>query len=235
MRRLLIFGILVTSIASAGTIDITAGSQVTLHYNNSLLFYISSDYALHAPSDSPYPGQVAMLLGGLPADGPVAPVPGTSTVYTPGVLFSGTLESADGSIAIPLFDSNAARLGLQAGDMVLGPGWRSGGSYSGPISMLTATVTLSSLEAAALFSSGEAVVRLRNLGGDITFGYPGSSITSAFSASLISPDGTWSVGAMPMSVELRQNPEPGTIGLLAIGLGIIGWRALRAAAPPFGS
>ena len=235
MRRSLILGIFVTSIASAGTIDLTAGSQVTLHYDNSLLFYIRSNYALHAPSDSPYPGQIAMLLGGLPVDGPVALVPGTSAVYTTGVLFSGTLESADGSIVIPLFDSNAARLGLPAGDMVLGPGWRSGGSYTGPISMLTATATLSSPEAAALFSSGEAVLHLRNLSGDITFGYPGSSITGAFSASLISPDGTWSVGAMPMSVELRQNPEPGTIGLLVIGLGIICWRASRAAAPPFGS
>jgi hypothetical protein len=225
MPRALLFGILFGSIAWGGTIDVTAASQVTLPYGDSLLFYIGSNYASHAPGDSPYPGQVAVWLGGLPADGPTAAIPGTSAVYTPGILFSGTLESADGAIAVPLFDANAARLGLPEGSLVAGPGYRSGGSYTGPISLLTATAALSSPGAAELVSSGEAVLHIRNLGGAITFGYPGSSMTSAFSASLISPDGALSVGAIPKKVVLQQSPEPGTAGLLVLGLGLLGRRA----------
>jgi hypothetical protein len=141
------------------------------------------------------------------------------------MLFSATLESLDGSYSMPLFDSNAALLGLPDGDLVLGSGFRSGGSYSGPISVLSATVTLNSTESAELFSAAalepwsEAfVIRLVNVGEDITFGYSGSPITSALSASLSSADGTLSAGAMPLQVELQDCPEPGTMWLLLIGL-----------------
>jgi hypothetical protein len=211
----------------AATVDVTGASQVAVPYDSSLLFDVMSDYAAHAPLDSPYPGQVSMVLGGLPVGQPLAPIPGTSSVYNQGILFSGTLESLDGSIVIPLFDSNAARLGLPAGEMVLGPGYRSGGSYSGPISLLSASATLSPSEAAALFCSGEAVLRLRNLGADITFGYSETPITGAFSASLIGSDGSLSVGAVPVRAVLDPCPEPGTIALFAIGLAIIGQRSLR--------
>ena len=144
------------------------------------------------------------------------------------VIFSASLESLDGSYSIPLFDSDAALLGLPDGDLVLGTGYRSGGSYSGPIAVLSATVMLSSAEAADLFSAtalqpwSEAfVIRLVNVGDDVTFGYSGSPITSALSASLSSADGTLSVGAMPLQVELQDCPEPGTIGLLLIGLAVM--------------
>jgi len=200
---------------------------VTLQPGGSLLFYISSDYASHAPAGSPYPGEIDILLGGLPLSGPVASISGTSAVYTPGVVFSGTLESLNGAISIPLFDPDAARLGLPAGDLVLGTGERSGGSYSGPISDLTATVAISSPEAAELFASGEVVLDIRDLSGSVTFGYPGSTIGSAFSASLISPDGALSVGSMSPKIVFAQAPEPGTIGLLIIGLTIVSRRAMR--------
>ena len=211
----------------ASTVVVTGDSQVTLQPGGSLLFYISSDYAAHAPAGSPYPGQIDIVLGGLPESGSPAPIPGTSAVYTPGVVFSGTLESLNGAISIPLIDPDAARLGLPAGDLVLGTGERSGGSYSGPISDLTATAAISSPEAAALFASGEVVLDLRDLSGSFTFGYPGSTIGSAFSASFISPDGALSVGAMSPNVVLAQAPEPGTIGLLIIGLTIVSRRAMR--------
>lgn len=206
---------------------VNADSQVTLQAGGSLLFYVSSDYASHAAPGSPYPGEIDIVLGGLPLSGPWASIPGTSAVYMPGVVFSGTLESLDGSISIPLFDADAARLGLPAGDMVPGTGYRSGGWYSGAISTLTATVVLSSPEAAALFASGEFVIDLRDLAGSFRFGYPGSPISGAFSASLISADGTLSVGGVCQQVGIQQAPEPGTIGLLMLGLAIISRRCMR--------
>jgi len=205
---------------------VTGDSQVTLQPGSSLLFYIDSNYAAHAPAGSPYPGQIDIVLGGLPLSAPSAPIPGTSAVYTSGVVFSGTLESLDGAISIPLIDPDAARLGLPAGDLVLGTGARSGGSYSGPISALTATAAISSPEAAALFASGEVVLDIRDLAGSFTFGYPGTPIGSALSASLISSGGALSVGAVAPNVVFAPAPEPGTIGLLLVGLAIVGRRAI---------
>lgn len=226
--RYLLSAVLLASIATASTINITNNSQVTLQADDSLLFSISSDYS--CGFGSTYPGEIRMLLGGMPLGGPVESLPGTSGVYMAGILFSGTLESQNGSDSILLSDPNAARLGLPAGDLLLTPGSRNGGSYSGPIDLLSAEVILSSQEAAALFASGEAVIDLRNTGAAITFGYPGSSIASDFSASLLNPDGSQSVGARVMQVECVHNntPEPGTIGLLIIGLTIIGTRLGKA-------
>lgn len=218
----LLAALLLTSIAQApaSTINVTNDSQVTLGTNDSLLFDISLD------TGSTYPGEIQVILGGVPLSGPVASIPGTSGVYMPGILFTGTLESQDGSISIPLTDPDAARLGLPAGDMLLTPGSRTGGSYSGPIDLLSAEVTISSRQAAELFGSGEAVIDIHDIGAAITFGYPGSSIGSDFSASLISPDGSESVGARVVNVECERNntPEPGTIGLLIIGLTILATR-----------
>jgi hypothetical protein len=227
--RLLLLALLLASVApvTATTLDVTNNSQVTLQTNDSLLFYISDNSS--CSHGSTYPGDIEMLLGSMPLGGPVASIPGTSGVYMPGILFAGTIESQNGSDSIPLTDPDAARLGLPTGDMLLTPGSRSGGSYSGPIDLLSAEVTFSPAEAAALFASGEAVIDLHNIGAPITFGYPGSSIASDFSASLISHDGSQSVGARVMQVECVHNntPEPGTIGLLIIGLTILATRLAR--------
>jgi hypothetical protein len=222
--RYLLAALLLASIApaTATTLDVTNISQVTLQTNDSLIFTLSADYS-NCSRGSQYPGEIEMLLGGMPLGGPVASIPGTSGVYMPGILFTGTLASQNGGISIPLTDPNATRLGLPAGDMLLTPGSRSGGSYSGPIDLLSAGVIISSQEAAELFGSGEVVIDLHDIGAPITFGYPGSTIASDFSASLIGPDGSQSVGARVMGVECVHNntPEPGTIGLLIIGLTIV--------------
>lgn len=229
MNRYLLFGLFFVALGplSAGTIDVTANSLVTLHHGGSLIFEAGAwNYGPQAASyglTSLYPGEISIMLGGLPVAGPVAPIPGTSSVYTTGALFSGTLESLDGSIVIPLVDPNAARLGLPNGDLLLGPGSRSGGSYTGPTSILLASAVVSSAEAAALFASDTFVLRIRDLGGDITFGFPGAPITSALSASLISPGGTLSVGAIPLRAQMP-TPEPATAALLLIGLAVIAGR-----------
>ncbi len=221
--RYIFVALLLASIAMASTLNVTNDSQVTLGTNDSLILDISSD----APT---YPGEIEMILGSMPLGGPVASIPGTSGVYMPGILFTGTIESQNGAISIPLTDPNAGRLGLPTGDMLLTPGSRNGGSYSGPIDLLSADVTLSPAESAALFSSGEAVIDLQNMGTPITFGYPGSSIASDFTASLTSPDGSQSEGARVLRAECihADAPEPGTIGLLLIGLTILAARLGKA-------
>ena len=224
MRLSAIFALCCVSLVPlrAGNLDVTADSQVTLQNNDSLIIGLGMwNYASQASGaglPSLYPTEISFTLGGLPLDLPTSAIPGTSAAYTPGMLFSASLESLDGSDSIPLFDSDAALLGLPEGDLVLGTGFRSGGSYSGPISVLSASVTISSAEAAELFSAEAFVIRLVNVGGAVTFGYSGSPITSALSASLSSADGTLSMGAIPLQVQLQDCPEPGTIGLLLIGL-----------------
>jgi hypothetical protein len=214
--------------ASANPINVTGSSLVTVQNNNSVLFDISAACTFCGPGSS-YPGEVEVVLGGLPLGGPVESIPGTSGVYISGILFTGTIESQDGSVSIPLTDPDATRLGLPAGDMLLTPGSVSGGSYSGPIDLLSAEVTLNSQEAAELFASGEAVIDLHNAGEAITFGYSGTLIGNDFSASLVSPDGKESEGARMMKAECRGPiaPEPGTIGMLIIGLTILATRLAR--------
>jgi len=231
MKPLAILALLWVSLAplTAGNIDVSADSQVTLQNSESLTVSLGVwNYASAAASAglaSIYPAGISFTLGGLPDGSPSDAIPGTSATYTPGMLFSATLESLDGSISIPLIDSNAALLGLPGGDLVLTTGSRSGGSYTGPISLLSGTVTLSSAESAELFSAAtlqpwsEAFeIRLVNAGDEFTFGYPGSTLAGDVSASLSSAGGTLSVGAIPLQVELRDCPEPGTICLLLIGL-----------------
>jgi len=228
--RFSLFAILLASIASATSpISVTNSALVTLQTNDSLLFSISSDYS-SSGDGSTYPAEIEMLLGGMPIGGPVASIPGTSGVYVSGILFSGTLESQDGSLSIPLTDADATRLGLPAGDILLTPAARSGGSYTGPIDLLSAEVTLSPRDAAALFASGEAVIDLRNTGAALTFGYSGVPIGNDFSASLIGTGGEQSEGARVMQVECvhANAPEPGTLGLLILGLTIVATRLGKA-------
>jgi hypothetical protein len=246
MKHSAIFALLYVSLVPlhAGNIDVTTDSQVTVQEGESLIVGLGVwNYASQAAAAglaSPYPTEISFTLGGLPVGLLTSTIPGSSATYTPGLLFSATLESLDGTVSVPLFDSNAALLGLPDGDLVLGSGFRSGGSYSGPISVLSATVMLTSAESAELFSAAalepwsEAfVIRLANVGEDVTFGYSGSPITGALSASLSSENGTLSVGAMPIQVELQNCPEPGTLGLLLMGLMASLWLKWRANRVPF--
>ena len=212
--------------AAASFVDVTQNSQVTLGKNDDLIFYLSTDYSAGNQPGS-YPVAIQMILGGMPLGGPVASIPGTSGTYLPGFLFSATLASQDGKVSIPLTDANASRLGLPSDDLLVVPGSRSGGSYSGAVDLISGVVTLSSQEAAAIFASGGAVIELHNAGANMTFGYPGSSIANDFSASWSSFDGGRSQGADLTRVECVHTPEPATIGLFLIGLAILMPRVIR--------
>lgn len=224
----LLGALLLASVApvKANLIDVTTLSQVTLQTNDSLIFTLSTDYS----NTLKYPGEVEILLGSMPLGGPVESIPGTSGVFMPGILFTATLQSQNGAVSIPLTDPNATRLGLPTGDLLLTAGSRSGGSYSGPIDLISADVTVGSQEAAELFGSGEVTVDIRDIGAPVTFGYAGSTIATDFTASMISADGSESRGARVLGAQCRpgNTPEPGTIGLLIIGLTVIASRVARA-------
>jgi hypothetical protein len=223
--RYLLAALLAIAPAAAKTINatnVTNDSQVLLGTDDDLVFTLAADSA------STYPGAIQILLGSMPLGGPVESIPGTSGVYMPGLLFTGTLESQNGGISIPLTDPNAARVGLPAGDLLLTPGSRSGGSYSGPIDLISAEVMVSSQQAAELFAAGDFMIDLHDVAAPVTFGYAGTPIVSDFTASLISADGAQSDGARVMQADCvhpSNAPEPGTIGLLIIGLTILARRA----------
>ena len=175
--RLLLAVLMLTVAAGATTIDVTYTPQVTLQTGDSLLFTLSAELA-SCGHPSQYPGEIEMILGSMPLGGPTESIPNTSSVYIPGILFTGAIESQNGAVSIPLDDPDTARVGLPTGDLLLTPGSRSGGSYSGPIDMLSAEVTLTTQQAAALFSSGDVEIDLQNIGAPITFGYPNSPIST---------------------------------------------------------
>jgi len=238
MTRFLICALplVLISPALANVVNVTNTAEVTLGNNDSLLFYITDPGA--SPCRPTYPSEIEMVIGSLPLGGPVESIPGTSGGYVQGWLFSATLVSADGSVSIPLSDPDATRLGLPAGTLLLTPGSVSGGSYSGPIDLVSADVSLTPHQAAALFGSGEAMIELTNIGDGVTFGYPGTEISNDFSASLLSDNGAQSEGARVMQVDCRKastTPEPGTVGLLLIGLAVIGARWRRVSGNGTGS
>jgi hypothetical protein len=214
--------------SNASTVDVTNASQVTLNQGDSLIFYLSTDYA---NCNHGYPAGIEMILGSMPLGGPVASIPGTSGVYMQGILFNGTLASPTGGNSLALTDANAARLGLPDGDMLMTPGARTGGTYSGTIDLLSANVSLGSLSA-GLLGSGEVAIELENAGAPVTFGYSGSPMASDLTASWVSADGSQSTGARILDVQCINHgsnaPEPGTVGLFIIGLTVMASRLWRA-------
>ena len=77
-----LLAVLLASIApaAASTIDVTNNSTVTVGTNDDLLFYISSNNASSGQAPS-YPGEIEILLGGMPLGGPVASIPGLSLIH----------------------------------------------------------------------------------------------------------------------------------------------------------
>ena len=224
LARVLLPLFFLAAISPAAIIDPTNTYQVTVTSGGGLVIDVSSDSRYW--SHTYYPTEVELLLGSLPLDGPVAPIPGTSGVYLQGYLFAGDMESLDGSVSIPLFNPAAARLGLPTGDLLLTPGSVSGGTYSGPVDLLTAEVSLTPSEISAIFSQSEFVIDLQNIGAPVTFGYPGTPITQDFETALITNDGG-SIGAHALSINALGAPEPGTVGFVIIGLTILGTRFAR--------
>ncbi|HWD97835.1 MAG TPA: PEP-CTERM sorting domain-containing protein [Bryobacteraceae bacterium] len=170
-------------------------------------------------------------------------VSGTNSQYYAGYLFSGYLESTDGSVIARLDDPNADRLGLAPGSIVL-----TSGNVSGQqVAVLSANLALTQSAATALFGSGatsawtaDAVLVLTNEGDSVTFSMQGaSSVRSAFAEPGLSGAGPVQTGGVTLQVLLDEPaivsqqvavgqaapssivssvPEPGSAALLLVAL-----------------
>jgi hypothetical protein len=212
MRITLRIGVLVCAMAaslSASTIDVSLQTSQLLQTGDTLAFLFSgSSYAIHATGlgISPYPEAVHFTFASMPVS-----VAGE---------FTAELQSADGTVAA----------------VFPGPiNWTSGvaqnSGYSGPISALVDTLTLSSEISQAVFSGSTAELILTYTGADVAVGMQGNNIRRDMTLSL--SGGPLSVGGIVYSVELNDRgagaaslttgvtaPEPESLALILAGAGL---------------
>ena len=162
-----------------GTIDVSSQSTQTLQNGDSLEFlFSSSSYANYAAGMgmSAYPGMINFMF---------ASMPGNVTGQ-----FAAEIESADATVSA-VFPGSI--------------GWTSGyaqsSGYSGPISGLMDTLSLSSPLSQALFAGSEAELILTYAGPDITVGVQGRSLRQDLTVSL--SGGPLSMGGMVYSAALN--------------------------------
>jgi hypothetical protein len=215
MRYLLIFASM--AICCPASTIVTTQTSATLHTGDALEFLFSGfNFTNYTGSASASRVTFSLNTGLLETDS----------------LFDVCLQSQDGSVVVPIADD----LGFSDGI------WKSS-LYSGAISTLTASVTLTAAEQAALFgASGTNLVLLvlRNAGDTITVGLPNYSLLQTGTISL--SGGSVSVGATPLRVylessplvagevqsnQLTNSPEPASMALVLLGIGAGVWQRTR--------
>ena len=216
--------ILAAASLPAGTLS-DADTTVLVHHGDSLVFELyTGNFQFNAARYGLplYPTQVDLSL--------------TSTPIADGTVFSGWLESPDGSASIRV-----------SGYPTFSPGVISSSQYSGPVSVLEGTVYLSIDDSAAIFGAGLAELRLLNLGEDITVGLPPASISQDLRVCL--SGGPLSVGAVTLSASLNASqgfeairatgfaavPEPSSTLLALAGGVFVCRRRIRRALITFGT
>lgn len=213
---------------TAGVIDVTDQQLVTLSHGSELAIHFGVwNYGRNNPTFSPYPSSLGLNIVGLrPALSALTTMPGTTVRYADALLFTGALESLDGSFSVPLTNSYAALGGVSSRKITVQEGSISFGEDS-PLAALILTAEASfSLETShRLFGPNignyddGAVLRLRNLGADFTIGM-GSSYTVRNSIMVPSVRGAGNTETAGIigRVSATDVPEPSTWLLLAGGL-----------------
>lgn len=177
-----------------GPIDVTNEPSVTLKRGQTLFVHFGIwNYVVNAHA---YPEEIAFSMAFLPVESHE---------------FSGTLESRDGAIRIPLLGTR------------LGPGIFEGPAYRGPASVLRARARIA--PGSDLFGRDALTIRLQNLGEGLTLESPNYTISRAMQVSLEGHG--YLVGALPPRVEVIANPEPATLGLFSFGLLALSQSGLR--------
>jgi hypothetical protein len=212
MRITLSIGVWACAMAaslSASTIDVSSQTSQQLQTGDTLAFLFSgSSYATHATGlgISPYPEAIHFTFASMPVS-----VAGQ---------FTAEVESADGTVA-------AAFPGPI--DWTSGVAQNSG--YSGSISALVDTLTLSSALSQAIFSGPTAELILTYTGADVAVGMQGNNMRRDMAVSL--SGGPLSVGGIIYSVALNDDgagaastnsslpaPEPDSLALILAGAGL---------------
>lgn len=193
-------------------------------------------YGWNNPGYSPYPTQLGLeIIGQLPSS-PAALVPDSTAAYFPGFLFTGWLESLDGTVAVPLYDPNADRLGLPIGTLLLAPGTFAAGGSPLDVAVLAAFVAMPQSTSESLFGpnigsrTNAARIRLDNIGDGFTLGIgPGYTVRNS-----VSEPGVAGLGPVQTAGATGQvvvsNPEPSTWLTLAGAIALLGFLRRRRAA-----
>jgi hypothetical protein len=189
----------VATVLSAATIDVSYQTTQLLQTGDSLSFlFTDSSYATYATG-----------LG-------LAPYP-NSINYT----FASSPLSAAGHFTAELQSLNGAVDAIFPGPIHWTSGYAQTSGYSGPISTLVDSLTLSGALSQALFSNAEAELILTYSGPDATVGMPGSTLRHDLDVSLL---GSFlSIGGIVYSASLdngsggANTPEPSSALLVAAG------------------
>ncbi len=187
-----------TAPLGASIVNDTNATDVSLHTGEDLLFRVSiQDYQ-----------NEALLFGA-----PMLPTSFSFTLVTAptdsAVQFQAGLESDNGSNADILPQS-----------LTLEPGTFDSGNYSGPVSTLSGSFSLSSSQSNSLFAGGTAFLVITDLGGNVTIGLPPYTLTDDLYGSVYGGGlnvGAWTISTFydpPTAV-----PEPGS-GFLVFSGGI---------------
>ena len=210
----------------AERIDVTGQTSVSVRTGQQLAVEFGVwNYGKSNPDYSVYPTELSFTVAGTKLDGhPVATLDGSTLSYFPDILFTGWLESLDGSVSFPLYDPPASALGLPLGSMLATLGAVTIGSDTVETMVLSGQIFLSDQEAQLLFGTNlsnyndAAVFRIKNLGESFTVGFvPGYPLHAAISES-VRGYGPVQTSGITGSVTLIHNPEPSTWILLSGGL-----------------
>ncbi len=210
----------------ADRLDVTDRTSVLIKGDQQLAVELGVwNYGKSNPGYSPYPTELGFTVIGTQLDGhPAATLAGSTLEYFTDILFTGWLESLDGTVSFPIYDPHASALGLSLGSMLATRGTMSLGAGTFDTMVLSGWVFLSDQEAQLLFGSNlanynnAAVFRIKNLGETFTAGLvPGYPLRAAISEP-VRGFGPTQTSGITGSITLIHNPEPSTWVLLSGGL-----------------
>ena len=168
----------------ASTLDVSSETSIVVHAGDTLIFQLlTRSFGVNAAlqDQSPYPTDLSFAL----VTAPLGEAAG----------FAATVESADGTVSVPL------------GDLTFGMGNLQSSGYTGAVSVLKGHLHLSSLlDSVALFSAPSIAIVLQNEGSDVAVGLAPYLLRQDLFASL--SGGPLSVGAIVASVELESPDRP---------------------------
>ena len=191
LRWGLYLAILAAPAVGAATIDVSSAASTVVRTGDTLAFQLLTwNYGVNAAAlDLPqYPTAISFDL--------------VSALLSVEGGFSATLESADRAVSVGF------------GSLTFGPGFLQSSEYTGAVSSVQGYLQLSPLLSEALFSSGSAVIALRNEGPDVTLGLAPFVLRQDLYSSL--SGGPLNVGPLPGPVNL-ESPDNGIVGLLDFG------------------